>query len=96
MDKSLEMLLELLVIFSTHTGYTKKTGIILQQAPVSFLGSYKKIYHFHRKWNHSFYTFACSVASENIKSFLSGEVCGISEIFPIECKLSFHQNSMSS
>lgn len=49
MDKSLEMLLELLVIFSTHRGYTKKTGIILQQAPVSFLGSYKKIYHFHRK-----------------------------------------------
>lgn len=73
----------------------EKLVLFIPQASASFLGSYK-LFYFHRKKNYSICTFACSVASENVKSFLNREIYGTLETFPTEYKSSFHQNSTLS
>lgn len=46
----------------------EKVALFIPQEPASFLASYKRfVYYFHRKQTHSICTFACSVASENVK-----------------------------
>jgi len=72
------------VIFCTRTRNARKTALIASEA--SFLGSYKLfVKYFHEKQNDSlFCTFAWTVASANVKLFLSEEVCEILQIFPTE------------